>query len=52
VTPAAVRLGPGQSATFTVTVGRTSVPQPDDDGWITWRGATGTVTRIGVVISR
>ncbi|MGY2701740.1 S8 family serine peptidase [Nocardioides sp. HB32] len=52
VTPAAVRLGPGESATFTVTVGRTSVPQPDDDGWITWRGATGTVTRIPVVISR
>ncbi|WP_343911189.1 S8 family serine peptidase [Nocardioides aquiterrae] len=52
VTPAAMRLGPGESATFTVTVGRTSVPQPDDDGWITWRGATGTVTRIPVVISR
>lgn len=52
VTPAAVRLGPGQSATFIVTVGRTAVPQPDDDGWITWRGATGTVTRIPVVISR
>ena len=52
VTPAAVRLGPGESATFTVTVGRTSVPQPDDDGWITWRGATGTVTRIPVLISR
>ena len=52
VTPAAVRLGPGESATFTVAVGRTSVPQPDDDGWVTWRGATGTVTRIPVVISR
>lgn len=52
VTPAALRLGPGESGTFTVTVGRTSVPQPDDDGWITWRGATGTVTRIPVLISR
>jgi minor extracellular serine protease Vpr len=52
VTPAAIRLGPGESATFTVTVGRTSVAQPDDDGWVTWRGATGTVTRIPVVISR
>ena len=52
VTPAAVRLGPGRSATFTLTVGRTAVPQPDDDGWVTWRGATGTVTRIPVLISR
>ncbi len=51
VTPAAVRLGPGESATYTVTVGRTSV-QPVDDGWVTWRGATGTITRIPVVISR
>jgi minor extracellular serine protease Vpr len=51
VTPAAVRLGPGESATFTVTVDRTGV-QPLDDGWVSWRGATGTVTRIPVVISR
>ncbi len=52
VTPAALRLGPGESGTFTVTIGRTSIPQPDDDGWVTWRGATGTITRIPVVISR
>jgi hypothetical protein len=51
VTPAAVRLAPGESATFTITVGRTGAPQADDDGWITWRGATGTVTRIPVVVT-
>jgi subtilisin family serine protease len=52
VTPAAVRLGPGESATFTVTVERMPTAQPVDDGWVTWRGATGTLTRIPVVIAR
>jgi subtilisin family serine protease len=52
VTPAAVRLGPGESATYTVRVDRSGVPQPLDDGWVTWRGATGTTTRIPVVITR
>lgn len=52
VVPAAVRLGPGQSASFTLTVGRTATPQPDDDGWVTWRGATGTITRIPVLVTR
>ena len=28
------------------------VPQPDDDGWVTWLGSSGTVTRIPVLISR
>jgi minor extracellular serine protease Vpr len=52
VTPAAVRLGPGESATFTVTVDRSGGPRSLDDGWVTWRGASGTVTRIPVVLSR
>jgi subtilisin family serine protease len=52
VTPAAVRLGPGESARFTLRVDRTVVPQPLDDGWVTWRGATCTTTRIPVVITR
>lgn len=52
VTPAAVRLGPGESASFTVDFTRADRVQPLDDGWVTWRGATGTVTRIPVVISR
>ncbi|MGB0101817.1 MAG: S8 family serine peptidase, partial [Nocardioides sp.] len=52
VSPESIRLAPGRSATFTVTVGRTAVPQPDDDGWVTWRSQTGTTTRIPVLISR
>jgi minor extracellular serine protease Vpr len=52
VIPAAVRLGPGESATFTVTVDRSGGVRSLDDGWVTWRGATGTVTRIPVVLSR
>jgi hypothetical protein len=52
VTPAAVRLGPGESATFTVTVDRSGGVRSLDDGWVTWRGATGTVTRIPIVLSR
>ena len=50
VTPAALRLGPGESATFTVAVSP-GAPRADD-GWVTWRGATGTVTRIPVVVTR
>ncbi|WP_041546780.1 S8 family serine peptidase [Nocardioides sp. JS614] len=50
VTPAALRLGPGESATFTVTVAPGA--RRADDGWITWRGATGTRTRIPVLVSR
>ncbi|HEY0948730.1 S8 family serine peptidase, partial [Nocardioides sp.] len=50
VTPAALRLGPGESATFTVTVSPGSGRA--DDGWVTWRGATGTVTRIPVLVTR
>jgi hypothetical protein len=52
VTPAAVRLGPGESATFTVAVDRSAGARSLDDGWVTWRGATGTGTRIPVVLSR
>jgi len=48
VTPAAVRLGPGESATFTLTVG---AGRGLDDGWVTWRGATGTVTRVPVLVT-
>lgn len=52
VTPAAVRLAPGASATFTVAVSGTDVAQPLDDGWVTWRGANGSRTRIPVAITR
>lgn len=50
VRPAALRLGPGESATYRVTVRRRG--SRVDDGWVVWRGATGTVTRIPVVLTR
>jgi subtilisin family serine protease len=52
VTPAAVRLGPGESVDFTVTVGQHHGVEPLDDGWVTWRGADGTRARIPVLITR
>ncbi len=53
VTPAAVRLAPGESATYTVRVsGPASGARPVDDGVVTWRGATGTRTRVPVLITR
>ncbi len=50
VRPAAVELGPGESATFTV-VARGSSSRADQ-GHVVWRGATGTTTSIPVQISR
>ena len=52
VTPAAVRLAPGETVAFTVHVGGHSVVGPLDDGWVTWRGANGTRARIPVLITR
>ena len=49
VTPAAVRLGPGESARFRVVL---LGPAVADDGWVLWRGATGTRTRVPVVVNR
>lgn len=51
VRPAAVRLGPGESATFRVRVSARGADRLDD-GFVVWRGATGTVTRIPVVLTR
>ncbi|MEO9324445.1 S8 family serine peptidase [Nocardioides sp. C4-1] len=50
VTPAAVRLGPGESATFRVRVADGG-PRTDD-GYVVWRGATGTRTSLPVVVGR
>ncbi|WP_207620058.1 S8 family serine peptidase [Nocardioides sp. IC4_145] len=47
VRPAAVRLGPGESATYTVTV---QGPAGPGDGYVVWRGGSGTVTRVPVVV--
>ncbi len=52
VTPAAVRLAPGETVRFTVHVGGHSGVGPLDDGWVTWRGANGTRARIPVLITR
>jgi hypothetical protein len=52
VTPAAIALAPGESATFTVSASGAAGPQPLDDGWVTWRGANGNRVRIPVVIAR
>ena len=49
VTPAAVRLDPGESATYVVDV---AAAGPADDGYVVWRGASGTATSIPVQISR
>ncbi|KRF35176.1 S8 family serine peptidase [Nocardioides sp. Soil805] len=52
VTPLAVRLGPGETATFRIAVTGPAAPGRVDDGWIRWRGARGSVTRIPVAITR
>jgi minor extracellular serine protease Vpr len=52
VTPAAVRLDPGESATYRVRLVGNRVATRADDGYVVWRGASGTVTRIPVLISR
>lgn len=52
VTPLALRIGPGESGSFRVEVAGPRDAHPLDDGWITWRGADGTRTRIPVVLSR
>ena len=51
VRPLAVRLAPGQSARFTITV--TGPPTPGlDDGVLVWLGARGGVTRLPVALTR
>lgn len=49
VTPAALRLAPGESATVTL---RLLSGSGSDDGWMLWRGATGTETRLPVIVGR
>ncbi len=52
VTPAALRLKPGESATYQVTVSGRGPTARLDDGYVVWRGASGTITRVPVLISR
>ena len=52
VRPLAVRLAPGQSARFTVTVSGPTTPGRLDDGELVWLGARGGVTRVPVALTR
>ncbi|RYB93377.1 hypothetical protein EUA93_02785 [Nocardioides oleivorans] len=52
VQPLAVRLAPGESARFTITVSGPSTPGRLDDGELVWLGARGGVTRVPVALTR
>ncbi|MCD6639955.1 MAG: S8 family serine peptidase, partial [Nocardioides sp.] len=52
VRPRAVRLAPGESARFRVTVWDPHGPHPLDDGLLVLRGARGGLTRIPVALAR
>lgn len=52
MTPLAMRLAPGESATVRITVSGADGPARFDDGWIVWRGARGSETRVPVSITR
>ncbi len=52
IQPLAVRLAPGQSARFTITVTGPSTPGGLDDGALVWLGARGGVTRVPVALTR
>lgn len=52
VQPLAVRLAPGESARFTITVSGPATPGRLDDGELVWLGARGGVTRLPVALTR
>ena len=52
VQPLAVRLAPGQSARFTITVTGPTTPGGLDDGELVWLGARGGITRVPVALTR
>jgi hypothetical protein len=52
VSPASVRLRPGQSATFHVTVSGPDRAVPLDDGWVVWTSSDGTRARVPVALTR
>lgn len=52
VRPAAARLDPGESVTFTVHVAGGVGLRPLDDGFVLWRGADGSRSRIPVLLTR
>lgn len=52
VTPAAIRIAPGETTRFRVRVTGDRTTQPLDDGFVIWRGANGSRVRIPVAITR
>ena len=52
MTPVALRLAPGETATVRVTITGPDGPTRLDDGWLVWRGARGSETRVPVAITR
>jgi hypothetical protein len=52
VRPLAVRLAPGRSARFTITVSGPTTPGRLDDGELVWLGALGGITRVPVALTR
>ena len=52
MTPLALRLHPGESAPFRVTVRYDGRVAPFDHGWVVWRGARGSRTAVPVAITR
>lgn len=52
VTPAAIKIAPGETRTFRVTNLGPHAPRALDSGWITWLGANGITVRIPLVIAR
>ena len=52
MTPLALRLSPGETARVRITITGAAGPSRLDDGWIVWRGARGSETRVPVAITR
>lgn len=52
MTPVALRLAPGETATVRITITGPAGPTRLDDGWLVWRGARGSETRVPVAITR
>ncbi|WP_442939929.1 hypothetical protein [Nocardioides sp. B-3] len=52
MTPVALRLAPGETATVRITITGPGGPTRLDDGWLVWRGARGSETRVPVAITR
>ena len=57
VTPAALKIAPGETAVFRVRVTRAPgrpahASGVADSGWVTWRGANGVRVRMPVVLTR